>query len=457
MTVYSSNRVRVKMSHDLNGPIVIIDVSPLFAITLGRKPVEVIASLNNGEHIVVPDHANKYSRWKVVIHGSTAIFTPTPESIVIGIDRDTSVKVPLAQLVGQRAEAASMVHISNLRRMLSLEVAAVGWWSKLSEPEKKTYLKAHPDSKYAGGSAPTSKEARRRATHHDKEFHKHGRLAEKLATTDPVKSKFHKKAAALHEATTYHYIDAADAMNNGDARLAAKHLNRAERETHRIDQHLGLNPKPQATHVMGTPGRTPKPKTYKEDPGADDEADAEDARRVKKLSQPSAPTQPASKLSRKRDARQRLRSGDLQRKVERREMLKKVSEDTPSPAPRTPKASAPSIHTGTSAAKIGNGIEKHFSGKKIRSMGGSNPYDDNQSFKYKMAHRDADRLHKHLTDNGWTEKPKDYLLDEYTGSDYHHPEGGHVAIIRDKKRKEPASVTAWGKKKAKQGNFSIYD
>jgi len=47
-----------------------------------------------------------------------------------------------------------VIEIAKLEKMVQAEVSASSWWNSLSDREKKTYTKAHPNSRFASDYAP---------------------------------------------------------------------------------------------------------------------------------------------------------------------------------------------------------------------------------------------------------------------------------------------------------------
>lgn len=52
-----------------------------------------------------------------------------------------------------------MIQVAKLEKMVQAEFAADTWWRSLSPRERKAYLKAHPNSKYARAMTKTARDA----------------------------------------------------------------------------------------------------------------------------------------------------------------------------------------------------------------------------------------------------------------------------------------------------------
>lgn len=128
-----------------------------------------------------------------------------------------------------------MIEIAKLRHMLHAETAASKWWNSLSPEEQKSYLAAHPESKFAAGAKPhTDSRIKALHAHHDKKADYHWAQADNGGPNAAA----HNKAGNIHQTIANHYTDAIDAKNRGASpRNIEKHLNRAERTKYRLDQH----------------------------------------------------------------------------------------------------------------------------------------------------------------------------------------------------------------------------
>jgi hypothetical protein len=133
-----------------------------------------------------------------------------------------------------------------------------------------------------------------------------------------------------------------------------------------------------------------------------------------------------------------------------------------------PASNKGAIHSGTSAVSASNYLVKKFGAKRHANFG-SNKYSDNQALDHTISGAGAKKLHKHLTENGWTheESPaKDYYARKETvvGTHhaYRHPDGGHIEYTHKlgqhtNSGKDYHHVTVWGKKKAKPTTIPYYD
>jgi hypothetical protein len=116
-----------------------------------------------------------------------------------------------------------MIEIAKLEKMVQAEVAADSWWDGLSDKEKKAYVKAHPNSKYAGSKeravTPRGQDFHTaRATAHGKQKDRHLRkmsFHERMADKTHGRTRaLHSRAAKSHEVAYRAHDSAEDAHTN---------------------------------------------------------------------------------------------------------------------------------------------------------------------------------------------------------------------------------------------------